>query len=271
MRARVIGVGLWVALAGCEVEQTPWPGAGEVGAVVDGAAGDAAADGAVRDEGTDRGAQDAGARFDAALDPDAGAGLDAAGDASPVVDAMADVMVDVMPDAMPDVMPDVMPDAMPEPVVYRWLIVVDDSEEENRAGTAGADICGAVARCGDDTRVGVAAERIGGDGVVCDGVPSDVCGMTRRDDARAALDDGAACDGGSSPSDYVSLGIAGELAIDFGRDLRGCSVAVVELLGRDAEAFAVYACATPALSGESCLDGGAALGSQRGGRLEVEL
>ncbi|MCB9527770.1 MAG: hypothetical protein H6703_12300 [Myxococcales bacterium] len=273
MRGRLMWGGLCLALvAGCEVEQTPWP---ESEAGVDGATLDGAARG---DRGVaDRGAADAG---DGAVEADLGSAFDAGGDGAvvdamtdrdAVIDAMPDGMADAMPDGMADAMVDAMPDAMPEPAVIRWLIVVDESEEENRAGTAGADICGAVAFCEGAEFIGVAAQSIGGDGLVCDGVPSAVCGMTARDDPAAALDDGAVCAGGSSPSDYVSLGIAGELAIDFGRDLRGCSVEVVELLGRETEAFAVFACATPVLLAESCLDGGAALGAQRGGRLVVEL
>ncbi len=258
---------------GCEVEQTPWPGGGGAGdgSVADGSGGAGGAGGM------------GGAALDAAMpeadaaDPDVGSSLDAgrldrgAFDEGPVDRGPIDMadMADLPDMARPDM---ARPDMEPPPEVYRWLIVLDDSIDENQAGTAGADICGLSAACGADELVGVDAELVLGDGRVCDGVPGGPCGDTRREDPRAALDDGAMCEGGSSPSDYVSLGVTGSLAVDFGRDLRGCTVYLVELAGRDAEGYAVYLCETPVLEAATCAGGGAPVAVvDVGGEASIDL
>ncbi|MEZ4436342.1 MAG: hypothetical protein R3F65_28415 [bacterium] len=186
---------------------------------------------------------------------------------------MAQLDVGLLDMALPDtgLMDTGAPDMEPPPSVYRWVIVADDSRDENMAGTAGADICGVSAVCGVEVVLGVEAELVLGDGVVCDGVPGGPCGATRREDPAAALDDGQMCAGGSSPSDYVSLGLSGQLAVDLGRDLRGCGVEVVELAGGDAEGYSVFVCETAVLEAATCVNGGQPVGVSAGGPLFIEL
>ena len=122
---------------------------------------------------------------------------------------------------------------------YDWVLVIDDSAEENMAGTPGVDICGISANCGGNV-ASVAALLTPGDGELCDSV-REGCSAVRTD-PNAARDDGSACEGGSNPSDYVSLGIGGLLSVQFAQALPGCDLEVVELVGNDAEAYDVYVC-----------------------------
>ncbi|MEZ4472824.1 MAG: hypothetical protein R3F60_18965 [bacterium] len=131
--------------------------------------------------------------------------------------------------------------------VARWVVLVDVSpDEENR--TPGADICGVSAVCEGAEVGGQVAILSAGAGTFCSEVGP---GCTAaRDEAAAALDDGAVCRGGSVPSDYVSLGIGGTLAVDFGRSLSGCTVTVVELAASRVEAYEILVCA--GADGEGC-------------------
>lgn len=162
-----------------------------------------------------------------------------------------------------------------EPVEYRYVIVEDASIEVGRAGTAGADICSVVVECFGEALVAVSASLEVGQGVVCDGMSTDApCedGVDRRD-AAAALTDGTRCVAESAPSDYVSLGLGGGLAVEFAVDLAGCEVLIEALAGRTDEPYGVYVCATPMITDETCLlDGEPVAGSHgRGGSLSVEL
>lgn len=172
-----------------------------------------------------------------------------------------------LPDAaLPDA--GVVPDAMPEPDAaprgpYPWVVVVDRSPFENEAGRPGADVCGASARCEDGPFVAREAVFGVGEGGICPNAPPEEClDGTARDDANAALDDGFRCDDAQAgTSDYVSLGMTGTLALNFGRDLRGCVVNVVEHVGELTEAYEVYLCETQDVGGEclapvTALDGG---------------
>jgi hypothetical protein len=144
-------------------------------------------------------------------------------------------------------------DAAPPEVVYSVVVISDISQATNAAGTAGVDICGVSAACGDGLFTGASAPLYSpGEGGICgDGnTPEDVCssGIGRNDPA-AALDDGAQCDAvardTSAPGNlscYVSVGVGGDLGIDFQQDLRGCGIAVVEHPGRDAEGYEVFIC-----------------------------
>lgn len=257
------------ALVGCEVEQTPWPGR------------DAGAD----DRGVgsvDRGGlgHDMASRPDMAARDMASDGIvahDMASDGmSPIDDGIAplDAGHDALPLDMgaPDAAPPDLgaPDMDPPPLVYRYVVIADDSPEENTSGTAGADVCGVRVECDGREVAPLDATLVLGAGVVCDGTPNAVCGMTRREDPHAALDDGATCTGASSPSDYVSLGVAGELAIDFGRALDGCRLTVVELIGRDSEAYDVYLCARADVAVGSCR-GDVPVARSPGGAVSVDL
>ncbi|MEZ4469396.1 MAG: hypothetical protein R3F60_01070 [bacterium] len=131
-------------------------------------------------------------------------------------------------------------DMMVEAPAMDWVLVIDDSEAENMAGTPGADICGMTVTCDGAAVAAVAALLTPGDGELCDTV-REGCSAVRTD-PNAARDDGSSCEGGSNPSDYVSLGIGGLLSVQFAQALPGCDLEVVELVGNDAEAYDVYVC-----------------------------
>lgn len=164
------------------------------------------------------------------------------------------------------------------PADYQYLIIVDNSGEENAAGTPGVDICGMVFNCGADDfppDLGT-GELISGAGLICDGSNMDApCESgTNRADPAAATDLGDMCDPGSSPSDYVSLGVDGQLSVSAGVDLQGCTVTIVELDGGSTpnEGYSVYVCQTPDLDDETCLGGAAVAESpETGGTIEVEI
>lgn len=164
-----------------------------------------------------------------------------------------------------------------EPAVeYNWVIIFDSSAEENMAGTPGVDICGVVFNCGaDDFPPDAAGGHVEGDGLVCDGSNMDApCESgTDRGDPNAAADDGSSCDAGSSPSDYVSLGVSGQVALDAGVDLQGCTINIIELDGGSTpmESYSVYVCPTDTLD-DTCL-GGASLADspETGGPISVEV
>ena len=81
------------------------------------------------------------------------------------------------------------------------------------------------------------------------------------------------CEGGSSPSDYVSLGMAGQVALDAGVDLQGCTVNIIELDGGSTpnESYSVYLCPTDTLD-DTCLGGAPiATSPDTGGAISVEI
>lgn len=141
---------------------------------------------------------------------------------------------------------------------YSYIIIVDDSQVENMQGTPGSDFCGITANCGGDDLTGDDASVILGSGLVCDGTTTEApCESgTDRGNAAAALDTGANCEPGSSPSDYVSIGVAGQLAVAFGVDLQGCDIVITELEGNDDEPYGVYLCQTEVLEAETCINMG---------------
>jgi hypothetical protein len=150
---------------------------------------------------------------------------------------------------------------------FSWALIIDSSAEENMNGTPGADICGATAFCGRRALSAVAALLNPGDGELCDSV-REGCPANRADPS-AAQDDGSACEPASAPSDYVSLGMSGFLGLDFGQDLQGCVLEVVELVGNQEEGYEVYVCEDVDASSD-CLNNGSALGfSRQGGTIEV--
>jgi hypothetical protein len=131
----------------------------------------------------------------------------------------------------------------------KWVVIFDDSNEDYGTGTAGADICGVVARCDGQRLTGVQSLYEAGAGDICNrsgpGCQAD------RGNPEAALDDGESCSPDSVPSDYLSLGLGGELGINFNRDLRGCNVTVREYDGADPERVEVYVCNTGAITADS--------------------
>lgn len=163
----------------------------------------------------------------------------------------------------------------PELPKYRYIIISDETLDENMSGTPGADICGLIANCGAGDFNAVGATLIMGGGVVCDGTSMAApceSGVSRANPV-AALDNGAACEPASNPSDYVSLGLAGELAVEFNVDLAGCNITVVEWEGRQNEPYSVYACQSPLLDASTCFNGGTPIGSSPavGGSVSIDL
>lgn len=190
--------------------------------------------------------------------------------------------VPAFPDDRGDVGP--LPDRGPEPEpdpdgAYTWLHIVDSTAEGEGRGGDGADICGIRLECPDEdgARLGEEASLFLGAGQVCDGTTLDgpcEAGFDRTDPA-AALDDGATCrphvENEAPPSDFVSLGFAGELAVQFARDLRGCAVTVVELVDGGFEAYDVYVCTGDTLSADGCLGDGDAVAGAQGGTITFDV
>ncbi len=145
------------------------------------------------------------------------------------------------------------------PVEYRYVIVADDSPETDTDGTAGSDVCGMVAVCDGESLTGLEATLTLGEGTVCDGNTTEApcqSGINRQEPG-TALDTGDECDPANNldegPSHYVSLGVTGQLAVDFGRDLQGCEVTVREPAGLDMEGYYVYVCESAEINNDTCL------------------
>lgn len=141
------------------------------------------------------------------------------------------------------------------PLPFRYAVIVDYSEVglEPWSYTAGADVCGVVADCGGELHFGSAAELVSGYRGDCAADQACSRGVV-RDDARAALDDGASCGLSGDRSDFVSLGAQGELIVEFDIDLRGCSVMVREHPQDDGryESFYLFVCQTGEPTGCGC-------------------
>lgn len=133
---------------------------------------------------------------------------------------------------------------------YNYLIIIDNSIDENMAGTPGADICGIEIDCAVSI---VDTDFVQGEGMVCE-MEGDGC-STARNEPGALNDDGNTCEPASVPSDYVSLGMAGAVAVQYDGDLRGCSIAVRELVGNDSESYQVQVCADATSTDCLVLDG----------------
>jgi hypothetical protein len=151
-----------------------------------------------------------------------------AADAADAADAVVDAVVDAAVDA--------------EPVggTYPWLIIIDYSVEEAMASSPGADICGVSVVCGADAPTPAEVDYQWGDGEICD-EEREGCSANRAD-PKAALDSGEWCEAASVPSDYLTLGMGGTLALRYGRSLRGCSIEVVELVGNQQEGYELWVC-----------------------------
>jgi hypothetical protein len=157
------------------------------------------------------------------------------------------------------------------PAEYHWVLLIDASEEENMAGTAGADICGVTATCGGTDVPSVGALLLQGEGSLCTAVDEAADCSADRTDATAAQDDGSSCEAASTPSDYVSLGMGGILSVDFGQDLSGCTLNVVELVGNQVEGYEVYVCSDNNTDAGTCLNDAALETAATGGDVEVTV
>lgn len=134
-------------------------------------------------------------------------------------------------------------DAEPDQGPPFGTVVLFDTTIEGHLPGNGVDICGASAECEGERLLPTDVRLFLGDGEVCV-APGEGCSANRADPA-AARDDGAQCEAASVPSDYVMLGLYGTLELDFERDLRGCTVKIVELLGSQEESFELYVCQRP--------------------------
>jgi len=153
---------------------------------------------------------------------------------------------------------------------YRYVFIVDDTMATGGQGTDGADICGVVVDCDGTELTGIAGTLTVGGGQVCDGNTTEApceSGVDRAN-PETALDTGAMCDPANNsmpPSHYVSLGLSGQLAIEFEQDLQGCSITVVEHAGRDTEPYDVYVCESTDFTAETCVNMGESLARVDGG------
>ena len=158
-----------------------------------------------------------------------------------------------------------------EPTRYDTLLITDFSLDELVTGSAGADICGVVVECeGTVINPSTPPTYMPGPGIICgressDPAAEDGCADgVRRNDPAAALDDGLACDlvepdpnHDDMRSTYVSLGLSGTLELTYDRDLRGCTVTVVEHDGMVPESYTVSVCSADhdsASDGVGCLE-----------------
>jgi hypothetical protein len=117
----------------------------------------------------------------------------------------------------------------------------------------GTDVCGVVARCGNETIRPVEAVHDPGRGNPCTGPgqPRAEC-QTDRTNADAALDDGRTCTDQTVPSDFVSLGVSGTLAVRFETPIDGCRVTIAEwALRGESDAFNAFSCED--LGGGTCV------------------
>jgi len=142
-----------------------------------------------------------------------------------------------------------------------WVHIEDTSETQNTKGTPGADICGVTFDCGArGTGNGVEAKLERGNGDICkkdQNIGGSNCSAD-RDDPNAAVGAVDPCEPGSSPSEYVSLGIGGTLKVRVDTDpeglldsggLGGCAVTVTELVGSDDESYQISVCSEEAADG----------------------
>jgi hypothetical protein len=140
----------------------------------------------------------------------------------------------------------------PEPsdVVYDTVLIFDVGSENDGAGTSGVDLCGISADCAS----AVSAAVVLGGGELCrEEGPG--C-STDRTAPQTILDDGSQCEIDSVPSDYVSLGTDGSIAVEFDGDLSGCTLTIVEFAGATEEAWSAYVCDSDDVTTANCVAGG---------------
>ncbi|MCA9539809.1 MAG: hypothetical protein KC620_13020 [Myxococcales bacterium] len=158
---------------------------------------------------------------------------------------------------------------------YQYVIILDESEDENMNGTPGVDVCGMTADCGGMQYTGDSATLREGSGLICDGTTREApCESgTNRKNPMATLDTGSACEPLSSPSDYASIGLGGELAVMFGVDLQGCTVTINEVPGGSTpnETYSVYICQTDMIANDTCVGGGSLDTIEMGGQGVIDV
>ena len=135
-----------------------------------------------------------------------------------------------------------------DPIIFDTVIVFDDGSMDDGAGTSGVDICSVSADCA----TAISATPVLGGGELCS-AEGPGC-STNRTDANAAISGSDACEAASVPSDYISLGTDGQLAVGFDGNLVGCNVTVVEFAGATQEAYEVYVCDDGDVGTATCLN-----------------
>lgn len=143
--------------------------------------------------------------------------------------------------------------ATPPSAPLKWVVVVDVSRFDHDDGASGADVCGVIAECDGDLVFAKQSHYLRGSGALCEAVGPE-CSADRTD-GRNVFQFARGCDADSTPSDYLSLGMEGLIALDFGRPLTGCGV-LTRVLPRPGEQVRVFVCDMPGfLPDVTCVDG----------------
>ncbi|MFN3198281.1 MAG: hypothetical protein ACE366_07655 [Bradymonadia bacterium] len=163
---------------------------------------------------------------------------------------------------------------------FVYVVIRDVSEGYNDEGTPGVDICGVSFVCDDGTEGWASrAELDTGAGFICG--EDDLECLADRGDAMAAIGQPEAfCEPRSVPSEYVSLGVGGELtlrmmvpgdpgALEARGGLAGCTLVVHELDGMTHEAYTVNVCDSAA--GDNCQSENPMVMASNGGSVSVEV
>lgn len=161
---------------------------------------------------------------------------------------------------------------------YTYVIIEDVSPGYNDNGTPGVDICGVSFVCDDGTEGWATAVSLDtGAGFICSG-DDEEC-LADRGDAEAALGEPEAfCEPASVPSDYVSLGVGGRIALklevpdqpdalEARGGIGGCTLIIHELDGMTDEAYTVNLCTSA--SGEDCQSEDGIMAAMEGGSISV--
>ena len=148
--------------------------------------------------------------------------------------------------------------------VGAWVIIEDNSDGASETVTTGVDICGVEFTCPNGAQgFGVETRYRRGDGASCSGPPD--C-LTAANDPQAALGPiESPCEPDSVPSQYVSLGTRGELAVRLATHperpaplmLSGCTLRIGERPSPLVEGYRIRVCQDPA--GMDCVHTSAGL------------
>jgi hypothetical protein len=147
------------------------------------------------------------------------------------------------------------------PGLFNHLLIVDVESNDQGDGAPGVDVCLVIAHHCADART---ANLVLGGGEPCrEAAPG--C-LTDRTDPQAALSLPDHCRFENVPSDFVSLGTNGMIAIGFEAEIAGCAVTVVTATaGRDRERWRAYLCDSPDPREAMCLNGGTPVMNGEGG------
>ena len=145
----------------------------------------------------------------------------------------------------------------PVDLQYRSLVIQDVSSEIDQAGTPGVDVCEVIIECDTPLEV-VDFSSNRGESPLCNGSNGNHCLCTDEINETCATgvnrtDPPVAYDGNNTCTDnYVSLGLAGRLILNYNTNLVGCTIQIIELAGQTSEAYHVKLCTDATLV--NCLD-----------------